>query len=259
MTAISGISPFFIVADVPATLSFYRDKLGFEITFRGPSPEDEFFGIVSRDGAMIMFKALGEIVDGKEVRVEPVPNYGREPAHGWDAYLHAPDPDALAEELASRGVSFAVPIRDTDDGLRGFVVEDLDGYGLFFGCLRTQPVLKDATRTITQPIPELPVADVERAQQHYRDVLGFEITWLLPDKYMGAVKRAPDVGIFFRKRTPPFEPAANWVFAPDIEATYKELQSSGANIVDPLQRKPWGLWQFTVEDLDGNIFYFHHD
>jgi hypothetical protein len=26
--AISGIAPFFIVADVPATLSFYRDKLG---------------------------------------------------------------------------------------------------------------------------------------------------------------------------------------------------------------------------------------
>ena len=27
------------------------------------------------------------------------------------------------------------------------------------------------------PVPELPVADVERAQRHYRDVLGFEIGW----------------------------------------------------------------------------------
>ena len=43
---ISGISPFFIVADVPAALSFYRDMLGFEVTFRGPTAEDEFFGIV---------------------------------------------------------------------------------------------------------------------------------------------------------------------------------------------------------------------
>ena len=57
--AISGISPLFIVADVPATLSFYRDMLGFEVTFRGPTPDDEFFGIVRRDGATIMFKALG--------------------------------------------------------------------------------------------------------------------------------------------------------------------------------------------------------
>jgi catechol 2,3-dioxygenase-like lactoylglutathione lyase family enzyme len=134
---ISGISPFFIVADVPATLSFYRDRLGFEVTFRGPTPEDEFFGIVRRDGAMILFKALGEISDGKEVSVDPVPNYNRKPASGWDAYVEVPDPDALAAEFASRGVRFSVPLGDNDDGLRGFVIEDVDGYGLFFGHLRT--------------------------------------------------------------------------------------------------------------------------
>jgi catechol 2,3-dioxygenase-like lactoylglutathione lyase family enzyme len=132
---ISRISPFFIVADVPAALSFYRDKLGFEITFRGPSPEDEFFGMVRRDGATIMFKALGEIVDGKEVLVDPVPNYGRKPAFSWDAYLEVPDPDALAAEFASRGLPLSVPNRDRGDGLRGFEVKDLDGYGLFFGHL----------------------------------------------------------------------------------------------------------------------------
>jgi catechol 2,3-dioxygenase-like lactoylglutathione lyase family enzyme len=133
---ISSISPFFIVADVPAALSFYRDLPGFAVTFRGPIPEDEFFGIVRRDGAMIMFKALGAICDGKEIIVEPLPNYSREPAFSWDAYLEVPDPDALAAEFASRGVLFAVPIRDRDDGLRGFEIKDLDGYGLFFGRLR---------------------------------------------------------------------------------------------------------------------------
>ncbi len=131
---VSSIAPFFIVANVPAALSFYHDKLGFEITFRGPTPEDEFFGIVRRDGATIMFKALGEIRDGKEVSVEPVPNYGREPAFSWDAYVDVVDPDALAAEFASRGVVFSVPLTDRDgDGLRGFVIKDLDGYGLFFG------------------------------------------------------------------------------------------------------------------------------
>ena len=134
---ISGISPFFIVADVPAALSFYRDMLGFEVRFRGPTPEDEFFGIVRRDGAMIMLKALGAISDGKDVIVEPVPNYNREPAFSWDAYLEVPDPDALAAEFASRGVLFSVPLTDRgDDGVRGFLIKDIDGYGLFFGCLR---------------------------------------------------------------------------------------------------------------------------
>lgn len=129
---ISGISPFFIVADVPATLAFYRDMLGFEVTFRGPTPEDEFFGIVQRDRAMIMFKALGAISEGREVVVEPVPNYKRKPAFSWDAYLQVADPEALAAEFASRGVRFAVPLGDDVD-VRGFVIEDIDGYGLFFG------------------------------------------------------------------------------------------------------------------------------
>lgn len=63
----------------------------------------------------------------------------------------------------------------------------------------------------------------------------------------------------FAKREPPFEPAVHWVFAEDIDASYQELKALGANIVDPLETKPWGLRQFTVKDLDGNLFYFHHD
>ena len=117
---------------------------------------------------------------------------------------------------------------------------------------------KQSLTSIGPPVPELPVTDVERAQQHYRDALGFEIGWLYPGKEIGAVSRG-DVAIFFRKRTPPFEAPVHWMFAEDIDATYDELKSRGANIVEPLEQKPWGLRQFTVEDLDGNRFYFPHD
>jgi uncharacterized glyoxalase superfamily protein PhnB len=108
------------------------------------------------------------------------------------------------------------------------------------------------------PTPELPVADVERAQEYYRDTLGFDIGWLYPGKGIGAVSR-DNVAIFFRRKNQPFEPSVHWVFAADIDATYNELRSLGARIVEPLERKPWGLRQFTVEDLDGNRFYFHCD
>ena len=110
---------------------------------------------------------------------------------------------------------------------------------------------------IAQPVPELPVRDVERAQEHYRDALGFTIEWLYEGKEIGAVSRG-DVAVFLRRRKPPFEPAVHWVFAEDVGATFQELRALGANIVDPLEEKPWGLRQFTVEDLDGNRFYFHH-
>ncbi len=118
---------------------------------------------------------------------------------------------------------------------------------------------KEKITSTGRPVPELPVADVERAQQYYRDALGFEIGWLYPGKEIGSVSR-DDIGpIFFRKRNFPFEPAVHWMFAEDIDASYQELKSLGANIVEPLEKKPWGLRQFTVKDLDGNIFYFHHD
>jgi catechol 2,3-dioxygenase-like lactoylglutathione lyase family enzyme len=132
-TEISGIAPFFIVRNVPVALAFYRDRLGFDITFQGPSGDDIFFGIVKRDAAMIILKDIG---------VDPVPNYTRDIKQGiarWDAYLYVPDPDALAAEFSSRNVNFFRSIKDSedgDDGLRGFEVKDADGYILFFGRLR---------------------------------------------------------------------------------------------------------------------------
>src|SRR3954453_19832453 len=98
---ISAISPFFIVNDVPSSLSFYRDQLGFEITFQGPAPDDIFFGIVRRGGAQILLKAVG---------VAPAPNSTRDGGQGiarWDAFVDVPDPDALAAEYASRNVQFS--------------------------------------------------------------------------------------------------------------------------------------------------------
>lgn len=124
---ISAISPFFIVRHVPSSLAFYRDRLGFEITFQGPSPDDIFFGIVRRGRAQILLKAVG---------VEPQPNPTRDIEQGiarWDAFVDVPDPDALAAEFASRNVEFVEPLEDTDDGLRGFALKDADGYVLFFG------------------------------------------------------------------------------------------------------------------------------
>ena len=128
--AITGIAPLFIVRHVPTALAFYRDRLGFDVTFEGPEPGDVFFGIVQRGGAMIMVKEVG---------VEPVPNYTRDIKQGiarWDAYLHVPDPDALAAEFTSRNVEFFQPLTDTEDGLRGFELKDADGYMLFFGRTR---------------------------------------------------------------------------------------------------------------------------
>src|SRR5690349_14997561 len=121
------ISPIFLVRNVPASLAFYRDRLGFAVTHQD-DPEHPALGIVQRGGAMLMFKDVG---------VPALPNLRRHEWARWDAYLYVPDPDALADEFSSRQVEFTVPLKDTSDGLRGFELRDPDGYVLFFG--RPQP------------------------------------------------------------------------------------------------------------------------
>ena len=76
---------------------------------------------------MFMFKAID---------VTPTPNYTRDIGHGiaaWDAYVYVADPDALAAEFASREVRFYKPLQDNHDNLRGFEIEDADGYIVYFG------------------------------------------------------------------------------------------------------------------------------
>jgi uncharacterized glyoxalase superfamily protein PhnB len=123
--ALTSVSPFFIVRDLQHALEFYRDRLGFEVTFSAPDT-DPFFATVRRDGVQLLLKVVGTDID-------PQPNRTRHPYARWDAFVHVPDPDALAAELLGNGVVFSAPLADTDDGLRGFEVTDADGYALFFG------------------------------------------------------------------------------------------------------------------------------
>jgi catechol 2,3-dioxygenase-like lactoylglutathione lyase family enzyme len=120
---IESMCPFFIVSNVPQTIAFYTDRLGFDTSYKEPE-EDPFFAIVARDGAWLFVKA-GE--------ASPLPNPKRDPAMKWDAYCYTPDPDALAAEFTGRGASFSKPLGITTEGLRGFEITDPDGYVLFFG------------------------------------------------------------------------------------------------------------------------------
>ena len=88
--------------------------------------------MVRRGLAEIMFKDIG---------VDPVPNYTKDIKQGhapWDAYVHVPDPDALAAEFQSRNVALLKPVQDNSDNLRGFEVQDVNGYVLYFGRPNTE-------------------------------------------------------------------------------------------------------------------------
>src|SRR5664279_5623425 len=125
MTNLTYISPSFIVTSLKASVSFYVDKLGFEVRYIGPD-DGPIWAIVGRDHISIFLKQIA-------ANVKPVPNHTRHEWARWDAYISAAEPDILFEEYRSAGVVFLQPIKDDNDGLRGFEIADADGYVLYFG------------------------------------------------------------------------------------------------------------------------------
>jgi hypothetical protein len=125
MANLTYVAPFFIVASLKTSVSFYVDKLRFEIRYIGPD-DDAYWAIVGRDHISIMLKEIAP-------DVKPVPKHTRHRWARWDAYISTAEPDTLFEEYRSNGVAFNQPIKNDDDNLRGFEVMDADGYVLFFG------------------------------------------------------------------------------------------------------------------------------
>jgi catechol 2,3-dioxygenase-like lactoylglutathione lyase family enzyme len=125
MTNLTHIMPCFIIANLKISVSFYVNRLGFELTYTGPD-EDPYWAIVTRDNISIFLKAVAP-------EIQPIPNFSR---HQWapsDAFISTADPDALYEEYHSRDVKFHKHLAVDADKLRGFQIEDADGYLLFFG------------------------------------------------------------------------------------------------------------------------------
>ena len=107
-----NLSPCFIVTNLKTSVSFYTDKLGFEIRYIVPD-DDSYWAMVGRDNISIMLKAVAP-------DIKPIPNHTR---HEWaptDAYISAAEPDLLFEEYRSNGVTFRKPVHDNSDNIRGF-------------------------------------------------------------------------------------------------------------------------------------------
>src|ERR1700722_2126499 len=104
MTALSFISPFFIVDDLQASVDFYVKKLGFEVRHIGPE-DSPFWAMIGRGPASFFLKAIAP-------EIKPVPNSTRHGWARWDAYIGVPEPDVLYEEFESRGVIFRQPIKN---------------------------------------------------------------------------------------------------------------------------------------------------
>jgi hypothetical protein len=118
---IRQIAPQFFTMNFPATLEYYRNKLGFDCL--GTWFDPPVYAIVARDQHRIHFR-----------RAEPpAPNPEKYADELLDAYLFVEDADALYAEYANRGVEFTRTLGITPWRSLEFVVKDCDGRLLAFG------------------------------------------------------------------------------------------------------------------------------
>lgn len=119
VTRITGLSPQFLVDDLPIALEYYRDQLGFAPDFVHAS----FYASVSRDGCSIHLKCAPKTVSDRTHR--------KQNEH-LDVYIGVSGIEALFEELASRGARVIRPLEERPWACKDFYVEDPDGYILCF-------------------------------------------------------------------------------------------------------------------------------
>ncbi|HMG85355.1 MAG TPA: VOC family protein [Terracidiphilus sp.] len=118
---IRRIAPQFFTTDIPQTLAFYKDKLGFDCV--GTWLDPPAYAIVAREEHAIHFRCAEA----------PTANPDKYADELLDAYVSVENADALYVEFAAKGVEFTRGLADTPWGSREFVVKDCDGRLLAFG------------------------------------------------------------------------------------------------------------------------------
>ncbi|MGK7928576.1 MAG: VOC family protein [Spirulina sp.] len=99
--------------------------------------------------------------------------------------------------------------------------------------------------------PIFPVRDVAETQKYFQEVLGFNLDWIWYEDF-GSVSR-DRVCLFFSKEEKVAAGLGSYWSVDDVDAVYQEYQNSGAKIVSALDNKPWGMREFTIEDINGHF------
>jgi catechol 2,3-dioxygenase-like lactoylglutathione lyase family enzyme len=111
-----GAATVFVVADINKSLAYYRDALGFQITFQYGEPL--FYACLCRDEVALHLLAASETK--------------RSPGQGG-LCVFVKDVDAVHAELVERGAKVIKAPQDYAYGMRDFDLVDLDGNRLIYG------------------------------------------------------------------------------------------------------------------------------
>lgn len=114
--------------------------------------------------------------------------------------------------------------------------------------------------------PEVPVVNLSAALAYYRDKLGFAVDWA--DEQIGLAGLSQgDSRLFmasseYRSALRTRGPIVLWLNASsreEVQALHDRWSAARANIATAPEAKPYKLFEFFAEDLDGNVLRVFYD
>lgn len=118
-------TPVFLVANIAATMEWYRNVLGFSAR-AVPEQPPHVFGILQKDDVEIMLQALAGY--------RSPDHYAARAGGVWNVYLRVDGVRELYAALSQRSdVEILEPLCVKEYGQVEFVVRDPNGYTLVFG------------------------------------------------------------------------------------------------------------------------------
>lgn len=126
---------------------------------------------------------------------------------------------------------------------------------------KESPDMRASSIPLGSAQPILSVSNVAEGVEHYRTVLGFFLEFAMHDEsgapYFANLWRG-ELSVFLvsREGLGPSSTLCNLRDPAAIDALYDDLVKAGANITEPPEHKPWGIYAMKVVDLDKNEFSF---
>ncbi|HMD77601.1 MAG TPA: VOC family protein [Terracidiphilus sp.] len=122
-----GLCPLIQVYDMPTSLRFYRDLLGFEIySSSAPStPDNSGWVSLKRNGAELMLNTAYD-ADSRPAAPDPTRLAGHDDI---GLFIGCPDVDAAYRYLSDKGLNVRPP-KVAPYGMKQLYLKDPDGFGI---------------------------------------------------------------------------------------------------------------------------------
>ncbi|HEX4310625.1 MAG TPA: VOC family protein [Acidobacteriaceae bacterium] len=127
---VRGVCALLQVYDMPTSVKFYRDVLGFEVVTTSPvlGPDKFHWCLLRLGGAEVMLNTAYEFDSERPVPADRARVVAH---HDTGLFFGCPDVDGAYEELRAKGVAVKPP-KVAPYGMKQMSLQDPDGCGLCF-------------------------------------------------------------------------------------------------------------------------------